>query len=289
MADDASPKKAAGAAGTDDGSASAPDTRRSSIQHFSLLNSLLAVINTESPQSTDAVLARYFLENFHRIGKLNVYDVAEECFTSRSGVRRFCQSIGLDNFSDLKSYSWEWDRHRAQYVGHTNHEDFREYLASSIDGMIDQINKQVDDATLDDLAYLLHDASTVVLLTSDFSSMTTRQFQQSMVYLEKIVNVVTDTTHDVSRLASLGLDDAVIVISERGNYARAVLPLLENLPVPRALVTADAEDALLARFDYAVRLSGQRVAQAGSVFEIYGMAYFFDLLYHRYYQLFATS
>ncbi len=90
-----------------DESVRAPEDSRPSIRHFSLMNSLLAVVNRSPHDSMDSTLARYFLERFDRLADLNVYDVAEECYTSRSGIRRFCQSIGLDNFSDLKSYAWE--------------------------------------------------------------------------------------------------------------------------------------------------------------------------------------
>lgn len=77
---------------------------RSSIRHFNLMSSLLSVLNTTEYDATNSVLARYFLEHFDQLDQLNVYDVADACYTSRSGIRRFCQSIGLDNFSDLKCH-----------------------------------------------------------------------------------------------------------------------------------------------------------------------------------------
>ncbi|GEM_PF-6112693 len=209
------------------------DPRRGSISHFSLLNSLLAVINTERPSSTNATLAHYILDRFDTIGELNVYDVAEACFTSRSGIRRFCQSIGLDNFKDLKSYAWEWGEHHDLYVSYAQRPCFRTSLLASIDEMMEAINRQVDEQTLDDLAALIHDAQNVAILTSDFMSMGVRQFQQSMVYLGKIVYVLTDTTADLTHLGDLGPDDALIVVSEHGNYASAVLPTLEGMQVAR--------------------------------------------------------
>lgn len=262
------------------------DGRRSSIRHFSLMNSLLAVLNTSDHDSTDNVLARFFLKHFDQLDQLNVYDVAEECYTSRSGIRRFCQSIGLDNFSDLKSYTWEWGRHRNQFVSYASHDGYRAHLSSAIDQTIRQVNRVVTDDFLDDFACLLHDAERVVILTSDFSSMSIRQFQQSMLYFRKIVHIITDSTGDVAQLETLDAHDALVVVSEHGNYARAVQSALPASRVPRVLVTVDAPNELVATFDYALRLSSEAKAPGRTAYAQYGLTYVFDLLYNRYFELF---
>ncbi len=266
-----------------------PVGERSTIRHFSLMNSLLAVLNASPHDSTESVLARYFLKHFDHLDQLNVYDVANECFTSRSGIRRFCQSIGLDNFSDLKSYAWEWERHRNQFVGYASHDRYRSYLASAIEQTIQQVSRVVTDEFLDELARLLHEAERVVILTSDFSSMSIRQFQQSMLYLRKIVHIITDSTGDIAQLEALGPRDALIVVSEHGNYARAVQTALPHATVPRALVTVDAPYDLIAAFDYALRLSSEPESPGRTAYAQYGLTYVFDLLYNRYFELFEAN
>lgn len=200
-----------------DESVRAPEDSRPSIRHFSLMNSLLAVVNRSPHDSMDSTLARYFLERFDRLADLNVYDVAEECYTSRSGIRRFCQSIGLDNFSDLKSYAWEWSRHRRLFSRYTDHENYRDYLVAALAEMDRTINEAVPEETLDRLARLLYRSRRIVILTSGFSSGAVRQFQQSMLYLHKVIDIVTDSTGDITQLEALTGDDALVVISEHGN------------------------------------------------------------------------
>lgn len=155
---------------------------RSSIRHFNLMSSLLSVLNTTEYDATNSVLARYFLEHFDQLDQLNVYNVADACYTSRSGIRRFCQSIGLDNFSDLKSYAWEWGCHRNLYLDYVDHPAYRSYLSRSVSEMIEHINELASDTFLDDLASFLYHARHAVILTSDFSSMAVKQFQQSILY-----------------------------------------------------------------------------------------------------------
>jgi len=47
-------------------------------------------------------LAQFLLLHYDEIDRLRTSDLAEICHISLSTVRRFCQSIGYDNFSDLR-------------------------------------------------------------------------------------------------------------------------------------------------------------------------------------------
>ena len=264
------------------------EPERSSIRHFSLMNALLNVLNNTDLDDTDNVLARYFLEHFDRLDRLNVYDVAEACYTSRSGIRRFCQRIGCDHFSDLKSYSWEWNRHRALFDDFAGHADYRGFLSAGIAGMMEEVNALATHEVLDQLAARIRDAQKLVLLTSDFSSMAVREFQQAMLYQHKVVQIITDSFGDIDFLRGLTSRDLVLVISGQGNYARAVLPTISNTPAPRLLITTSHDEALAAEFDGAYLLSQSEQTAQRTVFTQYGVMYFFDLLYNRYTKLSAA-
>lgn len=253
-----------------------------SARHFSLMNSLLAVLNSSRHDSTDAVLARYFLEHFCELGSLNVYEVAAACFTTRSGIRRFCQGIGLKNFSDLKSYTWEWLRHHDLFVGDAGTEGFRTRLTHDIRQMCTDVNELASDMVLDELATLIHTASNTVLFTSDFTSMSVRQFQQSMLYQKKLVSIVTDSTGDLAQLSELAPLDIVVVISEHGNYARAAINMLAQTRAKKILITIDAPTELTEQFSISLRLSHNRAYEQRSVYASYGVSFFLELLFNRY-------
>lgn len=261
------------------------DTRRSSIRHFSLMNSLLTILNTTKHDSTENILARYFLDHFEHLELLNIYDVAEECFTSRSGIRRFCQSIGLDNFSDLKSYTWEWNKHHDQYIDYATQSNYRLYLTAALDDMTDQINATADDVALDMLVELIQNSERIVVLTSGFSSMAVSQFQQGMLYLHKVIDVITDSTGDTAQLSALDAHDLLFVISEHGNYAKAIISSLSNSNTKRVLITVDASPELDDEYLYTIRLANKPQPSGRTVFANYGVTYFLDLLYNRYLEL----
>ena len=108
---------------------------------FSLMTALLAVMNESEPKDPYYVLAQYFLYHFDQLRDLNIYDVADACYVSRSGIRRFCQSIGFDNFSDLKAEADEWKRQCNYFIGYSVRPDYKEHLSGSIGEMMEEINR----------------------------------------------------------------------------------------------------------------------------------------------------
>ena len=259
-----------------------------SVRHFSLMNSLLTVFNSTEPGDLENTIAGYFLEHFEKLDCLNVYDVAEECYTSRSGIRRFCQSIGFDNFSALKSCEWEWETHRKFFTGYADHPDFKKYLSAQIQLMMESVNRQVMDEEIDALAQLIHDADSVVLLASDFSSMAVREFQQSMLFMHKITQILTDSFGSESSLDNLCSSDLIIVISASGNYARAARNQLCRSAACRVLVTTNRDHGLQDFFDAVMQLSPDTHYGERTVYAKYGINYLFDLVYNRYFEKFGN-
>ena len=186
---------------------------RLSVRRFSLMNALFSVLNSTGDDDPDNVIARYLLANFDHLDALNVYDMAEACYTSRSGIRRFCQAIGFDNFSGLKASAYEWQRHRDYFVGYVDHPDFRTHLADELATMMRTINDFVSEEDLKALATAMGAAHEVVLAASDFSSASLHDFQQSMLYMHKIVRIFTDSFGEEAHIDVLGPADVVIMCS----------------------------------------------------------------------------
>lgn len=258
-----------------------------SVRHFSLMNSLLTVFNSTEPGDPENTIAQFFLEHFESLDQLNVYDVAEECYTSRSGIRRFCQSIGFDNFSALKACAWEWRTHQKFFIDYTNHSSFKAHLSNEIGRMIASVNEQISDEDLDSLAQLIHDAGKVILLASDFSSMAVREFQQSMLFMHKIPQILTDSFGSEKSLESMGPSDLIIVISASGNYARAAQNQLSRSAACRVLITTNRDHGLRDFFDAVLQLSPENHYGERTVYAKYGITYVFDLVYNHYFEKFG--
>lgn len=256
---------------------------------FSLMTALLAVMNESEPKDPYYVLAQYFLYHFDQLRDLNIYDVAEACYVSRSGIRRFCQSIGFDNFSDLKAEADEWQRQCNYFIGYSVRPDYKEYLARSIEEMMAEINRIATPAVLERLAESIHASRHVVLFTSDFSGMAARSFQQSMVVMGKLVQIVSDAHYMVDYLQELTPQDLLITVSASGNFATLMEPMVQKAAAYKVLVTVNRARKLWKEYDQVIYLSEKDNSNARTVYAQYGMTYFFDILYSHYVQKYRES
>jgi len=95
---------------------------------MSLLNSLFSIINEGDVNDSNYIIAHYFLEHYHELDRLNLHAVAEACFVSRSSIRRFCRSIGFENFLSLKSEFSTYDDSLQAHMKFAEKENFRRTL-----------------------------------------------------------------------------------------------------------------------------------------------------------------
>ena len=251
---------------------------------FSLMTALLAVMNESEPKEPYYVLAQYFLYHFDQLRDLNIYDVADACFVSRSGIRRFCQSSGFDNFSDLKSEADEWQRQFNYFIGYSVRPNYKEYLSQSIVEMMQEINSHATPAVMDKLAESIHASRHVVLFTSDFSGMAARSFQQSLVVMGKLVQIVSDAHYMLDYLQEMTKDDLLITVSATGNFATLMEPVVQKVKAYKVLITVNRDKRFWTDYDQVIYLSAKDKANLRTVYSQYGMTYFFDILYSHYVQ-----
>lgn len=265
------------------------DDQDAQMHRFSLIHSLIHAYNRSDVSSLNWVISKYFLEHLDILEDLNIYETAEDCFTSRSGIRRFAQSIGFENFSAMKEKSWELPLHREFFTNYADHDDYRNYLSSRVAEMFDDINARVSDEVLDELASNIHKAEQVVIVGSDFLAMSLREFQHSMLVLGKLVSIISDSEGDINVLHMLREDDLVITVSVSGNYAQAVQYELEDVRAKSILITQNNKASAIDVFDQTICMSSTAIGphNPNTVYAEYGVRYLCDLLYNRYYCLFV--
>ncbi|MEN2768166.1 MurR/RpiR family transcriptional regulator [Ornithinibacillus xuwenensis] len=163
---------------------------------ISLLHSLFSVINENDENDTNYVLAHYFLNHYHELSHLNIYEVSEACFVSRSSVRRFCKSIGYENFLDLKHEFSSYDDRYESYMRYAKRDNYRETLTKEINEMIIELDKRMDTREVYEIAKRIRDSRQTVFLTSGTTAGFVRDFQESMVFNKKVISLVSELYSD---------------------------------------------------------------------------------------------
>lgn len=225
------------------------------VNRLSLLNSLFSIINENYEEDSNYKLAYYFLEHYHELSKLNIYDVAADCFVSRSSVRRFCQTIGYENFLELKTVFSEYDDQYSYYMLHANRDSYRERLTSEINSMIEELNRRMNTQEVDIIADRMFNSRYVVFLTSETSTSYVKDFQQAMILHNRMIHIVSEAYTDNTLIRRLDNRDYLITISATGTFAKALNGYLSDCQAYKILFTLNRDEEVKQQYDKVYYLS----------------------------------
>ncbi|MGN0055734.1 MAG: MurR/RpiR family transcriptional regulator [Atopobiaceae bacterium] len=252
---------------------------------LNLLMSLFAVFNDNDRDDTSYALARYFLQNFDHLDQLNIYDVMDSCFVSRSGVRRFCQSIGFENFSEIKARSDEWQLFRHYFLTYPRLEQAGSHnLRHDLDQLYGQIDELMDTREVDVVLDALHRCDQLVLFSADSSSMSLVEFQRAMALEGRIVQLITESSPAADAVRELGPNDLLLAVSTSGAFVRRQQAQIRDSGAFKVYVTATRSQDLQQLFDTTLSMATdvQGPSPLHRMYASYGVAYLFDRLFSAY-------
>lgn len=250
---------------------------------ISLLHSLFSIINENDESDSNYVLAHYFLNHYHELDQLNIYDVADECFVSRASIRRFCKSIGYENFLGLKHEFSTYDDRYQSYMKHAKKENFRQSLTNEINEMIKELDRRMNTREVYNIAKQIKDSSHTVFLTTGTSAGFVKEFQQSMIFNKKMIYLVSELYSDNELLLNLSEDDFLITISNTGTFAYASFPLISESKSQKTLITLRRDPIFNEWYDKVYHLSAEDKSKSDiNVYGKYGVSYMLDVIYSEY-------
>ncbi|MGY3756574.1 MurR/RpiR family transcriptional regulator [Helcococcus kunzii] len=220
------------------------------IESLQTLSRLCNLINDSNYYSSNYRIAKYLLENLYNIQNTLIYDIAEAAYTSRSTVRRFCISLGYDNFSDLKEI-FEKDYSGKFIVNDKNiikSDDQLEYLEEvykrRIDDIFQVLNKIFNVEVLhviEDIVEILRKSKNVVLMSSGLQLDKLKEFQTSMARLGKVIHLIKYNKNNDELLCNLTDDDSIFIISWSGKVNHLIKDELTNKKATKYLITLNNE------------------------------------------------
>lgn len=259
------------------------------IHHFGLLSALFKIIDNNDEANIDYVIAKYFIENYKKLGLLNIYDVAEECYVSRSSIRRFCKQIGYNNFLELKSAFKDYDYKYSYFAKYHERNDYRQWYRNEIIATLNELDELIDNETLVKMAKTIHEGNRVFFITSYNSTHVINEFRRPLVLLHKIINMMSDDSLDEAVLSSLENNDVVFMVSMTGIFATNNLKILESCRAYKALITTSRNEEYKKVFDDVYNLAYGDYSNLKSVRGKYGIVYLFDVLYDVYLKMYKQN
>jgi DNA-binding MurR/RpiR family transcriptional regulator len=252
------------------------------VNRLSLLNSLLSVINENEEDDAYAVLANYFLDHYSELDQLNIYDVAADCFISRSSIRRFCQSIGCENFRTLKNEYSDYDDKKENRLSYMKKDNFRSSLTQDINSIIAELNDRMNTKEVDTIVERIHQAERVVFLAADTSASAIKDFQQSMVFGGKVIRIISETFTDNTLLNKMTNNDYLMTFSMTGTFANASRDLVKSCQAFKTLVTVSRKPEFMEVYDKVYHLSASDRSSMADIYGKYGVNYMLDVIISSY-------
>lgn len=251
------------------------------IHNLGLLNVLGAIIN-EGETNSDYAFTNYILNNIKRINDVTVNEMIDNAFISRSSIRRFCNKLGYNNFSEFKGELTEIifpsNIHLRTFK---NIPDYRKQLNIGLEKMINDINTVITDEIIEYLVDLIHNLDEVIFLSANNTSSNLIKFQQELFYAEKIVRLL-NTNFDFEK-ENFGKNYLIFVVSISGVFSSNVDDILQKMDGKRILVTANRTQEMVSSYDEVIYLSQRDITEDEiGLLGKYGITYLFDLISQYY-------
>ena len=128
---------------------------------------LLNVINRESSDSMNFIIAQYILENLDRRKVITTKELADNCNVSKSSISRFCRKIGYEDFMELQYAIATYNSFIAERFSHIDGVTTKDYVVNYFERskeIINYLNQNMDTDTLEELVKDIHDYKRVVLM-----------------------------------------------------------------------------------------------------------------------------
>lgn len=187
---------------------------------------LLNIINRESPDSMNFIIAQYILENLERKKVVSTKELADECKVSKSSISRFCRKLGYEDFLELQiaigSYNSFIEERFTDLKGENTHALIQNYFLD-IKEIINHLDQSLEVEVLEELVKDIHDYERVVLMGHVQSSFPAFSLQHYLTILHKFVYSTQDLNEQKEMLETLDDRNLIIIFSAGGKFIERVL------------------------------------------------------------------
>lgn len=193
------------------------------IQMHRLYYMLLGVLDKETSDSVDYIIALHILRYMKVLDGVSIQDLADSCMVSKSTISRFCRKIGLEDYSDLMEEIHAANHPvRGDYVVPAYEGTPDEYLRET-EKAVSSLRESLDEKKIERIAYEIANHETVYVMGSMQAYNPAASLQADLAMYEKIVFAPSVFTHQARAIHQAGPEDLIIIFSNSGNFLDRIL------------------------------------------------------------------
>lgn len=191
-----------------------------------LIIRLLTVLNTEPLDSTMYHIAEVLLQDYSKIQKSSIDEMAKQASVSKSTLSKFARDLGFDSYIHLKDSSNFTENRHNNYYNHLikinnsmKNANYQNYF-SSIHEAINALENNLDIRAVQRLAHNLDQYKKVGILGLFFSESAAVDFQYKLAFTGKFVHTFQDDLKQNEFIQNADDDTLLIIISHSGDFLR---------------------------------------------------------------------
>ena len=215
-----------------------------------MLYRFLTYMNATNSETTYANIAFYISNNFTKVAKMNLEELAEVCYVSQATISRFCRFLGFDSFTHFKAACHESIREGEHLVNNLVNnlsadddeyvKEFGNYGKMVVAEMQDFFTN-LDLKTLDALLEEIHHTEDVAFFGVHRCASCIHEVQYSFALKDKFVKAYTGSVQKIECAKSLTKDSLAIVVTASDGFwfeEQDLVKILKKSPCKKLLIVA---------------------------------------------------
>ncbi len=256
---------------------------------------LIIFLDTANESDTNYNIAWYMANNFKKVSRMGISELAKACYVSPATISRFCRTLGYENFAHLKQ---ECGLFQMNLTRSSNLASVPEQLilndpkmatadyAKRVANQIMNLTEYLDWDEIDGALRLIHDKKNVAFFGTQFSHSAALHFQTDLMMLDKFSIAYMDAERQLECAKKLDSDSVAVIISVNGNYlgtGSKALSYIKKNGVKTILITQNPTLSLASQVDHLIVLGNHEQMKIGK----HTLLTAIELLSCRYFALYS--
>lgn len=242
------------------------------------------------PQS-EKKIAETILKNPVKVIQMSATDLATEAESSSAAVIRFCRSIGIKGFTELKlqlsaDSQGIKDNLYTDILSEESLEQVKKKLLINTNHLFEETNNVLDTKKIEQVSNLLHESSVVYLYGLGASNIVASDIQQKFSRMGKIMVCSLDQHLLVTSMAVSNKPAVFFGVSNSGEKKEvlALLMIAKELGLKTVSLTSNTENPLSIEADIALKTAFAHEAplRSGATISLLTQMYAVDILFYDY-------
>lgn len=256
-------------------------------------NNVLLIIREKMaalPQS-EKKIAETILKDPVMVIQMSATDLAAEAGSSSAAVIRFCRSIGVKGFTELKlqlsaDSQGIKDNLYTDILSEENLEQVKKKMLINTNHLFKETNNVLDTKQIERVSELLHESSVIYLYGLGASHIVASDIQQKFSRMGKMVVCSLDQHLLVTSMAVAGKNAVFFGVSNSGEKKEvlALMIMAKELGLHTVSLTSNTENALSLEADVALKTAFAHEAplRSGATISLLTQMYAVDILFYDY-------